>query len=63
MLLVATVMNAYADNGRNQGAVNNLCRNLMNACFNGDKQSCEAARNVGCACNEKTGTCSRGNYN
>ena len=42
----------YADPGRNQGAVNNLCQNLSAACTQGD---------TGCACDE-SGVCTRGNY-
>jgi len=53
---------SYADNGRNQGAVNNLCQNLTAACKQGDKQACQAAKETGCLCNATTGTCTRGNY-
>lgn len=53
---------AFADVGRNQGAINNLCQNLTNACRQGDKSYCEAAKKTGCLCDQKTGTCTRGNY-
>lgn len=51
----------YADPGRNQGAVNNLCQNLSAACTQGDSPSCDAYKTTGCACDE-SGVCTRGNY-
>ena len=51
-----------ADQGRNQGAVNNLCQNLTVACQDGDKSSCQALKDTGCQCDPKQGTCTRGNY-
>lgn len=53
---------SYAIDGRNQGAVNNLCQNLSAGCSGGDQQSCDAYKNTGCGCDSETGTCSRGNY-
>lgn len=53
---------AYASDGRNQGAVNNLCQNLSAACAGGDQQSCDAYKSTGCGCDSDAGTCSRGNY-
>jgi hypothetical protein len=51
----------YADVGRNQGAVNNLCQNLSAACTQGSESSCGGYKTTGCACNE-SGVCTRGNY-
>lgn len=62
IILALFMAQSYADTGRNQGAVNNLCQNLTAACKNGDKQSCQAAKETGCLCNSTTGTCTRGNY-
>ncbi|RTK93484.1 MAG: hypothetical protein EKK64_10110 [Neisseriaceae bacterium] len=56
------IQNVFADQGRNQGAVNNLCQNLTSACKDGDKSSCKALQDVGCKCDKKTSACSRGNY-
>lgn len=61
-IFMMSSMLAYADAGRNQGAINNLCQNLTNACRHGDKSYCEAAKKTGCSCDQKTGTCTRGNY-
>lgn len=60
MMLISVA--AFADTGRSQGAVNNLCQNLTTACKQGDKQSCQALKQTGCTCDAKTGACSRGNY-
>ena len=49
-------MVCYADPGRNQGAVNNLCQNLSAACTQGDNPSCDAYKTTGCACDE-SGVC------
>lgn len=51
-----------ADETNNRGAINNLCRNLVMACSEGDMTSCQAANDTGCKCNESFEVCSRGNY-
>lgn len=61
-LFYGLMNSAFADQGRNQGAVNNLCQNLTVACQQGDKSSCKAAQQTGCMCDKKSGTCARGNY-
>ena len=65
LLLVILVMisfGANATDSRNQGAINNLCQNLANACAGGDKPSCQASKDTGCNCDKETGTCARGDY-
>ncbi len=65
LILIAlslTIIVSYADEGRNQGAVNNLCQNLAAACQTGDQDSCNAYKSTGCACDQSQGTCTRGNY-
>jgi hypothetical protein len=62
VLLNCAVFGAYADTGRNQGAVNNLCQNLAAACAEGDQSSCQAAKDTGCSCDKDSGTCLRGDY-
>lgn len=64
LLLIAIMLTSFcfADEGRNQGAINNLCQNLTAACQQGDKSSCQAAKDTGCQCDLKQGTCTRGNY-
>lgn len=62
-MLVFFAVNAtcFADQGRNQGGVNNLCQNLTAACQQGDQSSCQAAKDTGCLCDPNAGTCTRGN--
>lgn len=62
ILLIGVAAYGYADTGRNQGAVNNLCQNLSAACSEGDQSSCEAVKTTGCACDKDSGTCLRGDY-
>ncbi|MEN9946138.1 MAG: hypothetical protein RLZZ293_524 [Pseudomonadota bacterium] len=52
---------AQALEGRSQGAITNLCRNLSMACEQGESSSCLAYKQTGCACDQQ-GTCTRGNY-
>ena len=58
MGLVSSVL---AVQGRNQGAVNNLCQNLTLSCREGEESSCRAFKEVGCKCDGTMRTCPRGN--
>lgn len=62
LLVLCYYATANADQGRNQGAVNNLCQNLTVACQGGDQPSCQAFKDTGCQCDVTQGTCTRGNY-
>lgn len=62
IILAVFSLACFASEGRNQGAVNNLCQNLTAACQGGDKASCDAFTSTGCTCIESEGTCSRGNF-
>jgi|GEM_PF-2132212 len=61
VIMFFSITACYASDGRNQGAVNNLCQNLSAACSGGDQSSCDAYKSTGCGCDADSGTCTRGN--
>lgn len=64
LFVICSMSSVFADEylNDNRGAVNNLCRNLVIACLNGEVSSCQAIDDIGCKCDDNLDVCSRGNY-